>query len=375
MLSRSIKTSLPITLAALYGSSNGIAYNSSKQDNKVFISYISLFPSPGYMYSLDLKSGVYKDVETVASDFFKLKKVEQLGKIADQHLDPINRRMIEKESVGDSQGFQLMLEGKEFFYGANANRVKNTEEALQLLLDELETDLLDRSPDHLVKTLQKTNTIFFKNISVKTEPGKLRKRRMLVLTREDFGQPVDLILKKHGGTQKDLSILDGIFAKVNRNDPQELFETLNKEETAVIAKIGYLAPPSKQVPSLMNSFAKELLSLYKEGKDKGEVDYIKLAVFAHQNLVKIHPFEDGNGRTARAFMNALLIQGGYCPVFFPDDDIYTTYVQKSDKEFETFLRTTIKTTKAAFKKFFTNTGLQVDAQENELKLPVVSKKA
>jgi len=31
----------------------------------------------------------------------------------------------------------------------------------------------------------------------------------------------------------------------------------------------------------------------------------------HYNLVAIHPFEDGNGRTARLMMNALLLQHGY----------------------------------------------------------------
>lgn len=373
MLSRSIKYSAPITLAGIYAS-NSVAYNSAKKDNKIVVSYISLFPSPGYMYSFDLKSGVYKDVEAVASDFFKLKKVEQLGKIADQYLDPVQRREIEKESLGDSQGFQLMFEGKEFFYGANSNRVKNTEKALESLLDQLEDGLLDKRPDHLVTTLQKTNAIFFKNISVETEPGSLRKRRGLVLTREDFGQPLDVLIKYHGGTEKDLSILYKIFERANPYDPQGPFESLNKEESAVIEKIGYLPPPSKDVPSLMDSFAKELISLYKEGKNKGNVDYIKLAVFAHQNLVKIHPFQDGNGRTARAFMNALLIQGGYCPVFFPDDDVYTAHVQKSDKEFEDFLRTSIKTSKVAFKNFCSKTEIRVEAQANELSLPIVHRK-
>ncbi len=35
---------------------------------------------------------------------------------------------------------------------------------------------------------------------------------------------------------------------------------------------------------------------------------------AHRRLVIIHPFNDGNGRTARLLMNLILIRSGYPPV-------------------------------------------------------------
>lgn len=38
---------------------------------------------------------------------------------------------------------------------------------------------------------------------------------------------------------------------------------------------------------------------------------IELAAFVHHKLVFIHPFFDGNGRTARVMMNLLLLQAGY----------------------------------------------------------------
>jgi Fic family protein len=39
-----------------------------------------------------------------------------------------------------------------------------------------------------------------------------------------------------------------------------------------------------------------------------------VAAEAHARLVGIHPFEDGNGRTARILMNTILLRGGYPPV-------------------------------------------------------------
>ncbi len=44
------------------------------------------------------------------------------------------------------------------------------------------------------------------------------------------------------------------------------------------------------------------------------------AFTAHRRLVEIHPFNDGNGRTARLVMNLVLLRGGYPPVAVPPED-------------------------------------------------------
>ncbi len=41
---------------------------------------------------------------------------------------------------------------------------------------------------------------------------------------------------------------------------------------------------------------------------------------AHLRLVSIHPFSDGNGRTARLLMNLVLMRGGYPPVVIGPED-------------------------------------------------------
>lgn len=44
---------------------------------------------------------------------------------------------------------------------------------------------------------------------------------------------------------------------------------------------------------------------------------IEFAALFHLKLVFIHPFSDGNGRTARLCMNTILIQNGYLPTIVP----------------------------------------------------------
>ena len=40
---------------------------------------------------------------------------------------------------------------------------------------------------------------------------------------------------------------------------------------------------------------------------------VSFAALAHHRLVAIHPFVDGNGRTARLIMNLILMRDGYPP--------------------------------------------------------------
>jgi Fic family protein len=73
----------------------------------------------------------------------------------------------------------------------------------------------------------------------------------------------------------------------------------------------YMPPKETEVPVLMAEFITELNS-------KSErLHPVALAAFAHRRLVDIHPFLDGNGRTARLLMNLILVNRGYQIVSIP----------------------------------------------------------
>jgi Fic family protein len=84
----------------------------------------------------------------------------------------------------------------------------------------------------------------------------------------------------------------------------------------------YSFPSPAEVPALMGDFAAWL---------GAAADTPEIAFTAHRRLVEIHPFNDGNGRTARLLMNLLLIRGGYpaVAVRLEDRPIYIAGLQQA----------------------------------------------
>src|SRR3989338_6027794 len=82
-------------------------------------------------------------------------------------------------------------------------------------------------------------------------------------------------------------------------------------------------PNALKVPELMDEFIAWLQSDIEDNP-------IKIAADAHFKLVSIHPFVDGNGRTARLLMNLLLMQAGYPPAIIRKED-RSSYINSLEK--------------------------------------------
>ncbi len=70
-------------------------------------------------------------------------------------------------------------------------------------------------------------------------------------------------------------------------------------------------PAPLEVPALMGAFVAWLQSVQ---------DGSEAAFEAHRRLVTIHPFNDGNGRTARLMMNLILLRAGYPAIAVRPED-------------------------------------------------------
>lgn len=78
---------------------------------------------------------------------------------------------------------------------------------------------------------------------------------------------------------------------------------------SVITRYGdrfeYASP--EETPALMN----DLVAWYNEAEQHGGYTPMQLAILFHYRYIRIHPFEDGNGRIARLMVNFILARHGW----------------------------------------------------------------
>lgn len=77
-----------------------------------------------------------------------------------------------------------------------------------------------------------------------------------------------------------------------------------RDRNIIITGTDFTPPPPTEVPHAMQEFLNSLPSLR-------QLHPVEYAAMLHLKLVTIHPFIDGNGRTARLLMNLALLQAGY----------------------------------------------------------------
>lgn len=101
-------------------------------------------------------------------------------------------------------------------------------------------------------------------------------------------------------TQKNILHLHQLILQKIDNQNAGRYRTINVR----IAGVNVIFPNSAKIPGLMKDFTNWLAQ-------KNQDHPAKKAADAHFKLVSIHPFVDGNGRTARLLMNLILLQNGY----------------------------------------------------------------
>ncbi|HMS41420.1 MAG TPA: Fic family protein [Pyrinomonadaceae bacterium] len=80
-------------------------------------------------------------------------------------------------------------------------------------------------------------------------------------------------------------------------------------------EIFYFANP-EETPAKMH----DLINWFRKEQEKSDANPIILAALFHYRFILIHPFDDGNGRTARILMNFILMQFGYPPAIIKTED-------------------------------------------------------
>jgi len=114
---------------------------------------------------------------------------------------------------------------------------------------------------------------------------------------------VKKLIKKTAITEQDIKILHGLVIGDNKStDYRQGQNSIIDSSTGYIV---YMPPEAKDVAPLMTSFVNWI------NENKNVIPAPILAAIVHYQFVTIHPYYDGNGRTARILTTLLLHQCGY----------------------------------------------------------------
>lgn len=174
-------------------------------------------------------------------------------------------------------------------------------------------------------TLRETELVLSKGVTVSGKP--LKDHLEAVNLSLAWQQVRDLAARAAAFTETDLLDLHKIVLTRVDDSNAGSYRT-----HAVRISGSQLIPPNPiKVPDLMESLFAETSTI---------TDPAIRAATLHHGIARIHPFTDGNGRTARLAMNFILIAAGYPPVSIPTtlrQDYYNALEAADSGDFKIWL--------------------------------------
>ncbi len=160
--------------------------------------------------------------------------------------------------------------------------------------------------------------------------SELAAGRDIMVRRKDKQEILNYLeaLKKIPDFAKEINLEVDDFLKIHKIITKETLENPDDEGVfrnrpvyvvnGATGETVFSPPPTKEVPKL----AKELLDWF-NSQESSEIDSVLEAGVTHYEIVRIHPFIDGNGRTARVLASLILYKRGFdVKRFFALDDYY-----------------------------------------------------
>ncbi|MEH7080959.1 Fic family protein [Bacillus velezensis] len=165
-------------------------------------------------------------------------------------------------------------------------------------------------------TIYETQMILDEGITI---AGKSLREHLEVINLNSAIEYVeDLVKGKHSLNERTLKELH--YLVYNHLDR-------NKSYAGEYRNVGVRILGSKHVPPEPYLIQERMNEFFEWNKNNQDALHpIEYAALLHEKFVTIHPFVDGNGRTARLLMNFALTRNGYPPIFIkPDKENRTAY--------------------------------------------------
>lgn len=249
-------------------------------------------------------SKVSKKVSSIPAWIIQYKKefekyIGDIQKVKINHLKPSNNLQSLIEDAIENKKYDV-------YHSTTVEGYNITPEEVSKLLDEHELDIS--------KEKRITDFLAVKGYAMAFD-------FLIKKIKNDFGHPKinEQLIKNIQTHLWTPNVNYGIFDEKNLG--------LYRNEPVYIRNSFYVPPNWRKVPEMMNSYI-ELISQIK--------NKIYYSVLSHGDLVKIHPFVDGNGRTARFLMNYILLCSGYKWVTIRNDhrDAYFRTLEQAQTQGE-----------------------------------------
>ena len=155
-------------------------------------------------------------------------------------------------------------------------------------------------------TYAETYAILYNDNSFKIEAKEPRE----IYEAINHKKALELVLKS---IENNEDLDERLIKKINETINKDIKDTIGYRTVQVFIRGSEHVPTSpEKIPNLMNYF------IYNYNNDTDDI-YTKIAKY-HIEFEKIHPFEDGNGRTGRLLINYELIKNDLPPVVISKDD-------------------------------------------------------
>tara|TARA_R110002124_G_scaffold183735_3_gene351189 strand:+ start:1438 stop:2022 length:585 start_codon:yes stop_codon:yes gene_type:complete len=141
-------------------------------------------------------------------------------------------------------------------------------------------------------------------------PNKLGLTDLLKIAEEEYRGFLRAEIK-FGSELDEITVFDWkLISSIHKVAFDHLYEFAGKLRTVNMSKDGFMFPAAKFLPVIIREFEVEFLSAKPEQLDSYE-ELIQLAAPIHSELLYLHPFREGNGRTARLFADLMAIKTGF----------------------------------------------------------------
>jgi len=159
-------------------------------------------------------------------------------------------------------------------------------------------------------SLKETRMVIEEGITIRGKP--LREHFEAINHQKAFNFLEELVKSNSQITEDEIRGIHRIILTGIEDDYAGRYRDVNVRILGAIKS----PPRFEKVPARMSEYVDKIM------KNPDGLNTIEMAAFIHYGLVEIHPFIDGNGRTARLLMNLFLMRNGF-PV---------TMVLKADRE-------------------------------------------